>query len=55
MPNDRREARETIQVLLSWGMPSAERDDAVAGAAFWLAGGVTLLLWTALVLLLTAS
>ncbi|MEJ8838885.1 hypothetical protein [Ramlibacter sp. AN1133] len=55
MPNDRREARaETLQVLLPWGMPMSDRDDGLPGAAFWLAGGASLLLWTAVALLLTA-
>ena len=56
MPNDPRQARaETIQVLPPWGTPAADREEADAGAALWLAGGATLLLWTALALLLTAS
>ena len=55
MPNDHREARaESIQVLLPWGTPLAERDNGFAGAVFWLAGGASLLLWTAVALLLTA-
>ena len=55
MPNDRREARvETIQVLLPWGSAVADREEAAHGAAFWLAGGASLLLWTAVALLLTA-
>jgi hypothetical protein len=54
MPNDRREAlAETLQVLLPWGTPLAERDDGFGGPAFWLAGGASLLLWTAVALLLT--
>lgn len=55
MPNDNREARaETIQVLLPWGTPLAERDEAPGGAAFWVGGGAFLLVWTALALLLTS-
>jgi hypothetical protein len=55
MPDENREARaETMQMLLPWGTPSAERDEAAAGAAFWLTGGASLLVWTALALLLTA-
>jgi hypothetical protein len=55
MPYDNREARaETLQVLMPWGTPLSERDDPVAAAAFWLAGGASLLLWTAVALLLTS-
>jgi hypothetical protein len=55
MPNDNHESRaENLQVLLPWGMPLSERDDP-AGPAFWLAGGASLLLWTAVALLLTAA
>lgn len=55
MPHDRREARaETLPTLLPWGMPQAERDDGFGDPAFWLAGGASLLLWTAVALLLTA-
>lgn len=55
MPNDHREVRaETLQVLLPWGTPMSERDDRVGGPAFWVAGGASLLLWTAVALLLTA-
>jgi hypothetical protein len=57
MPAENRDARaETIQVLFPWGMPLADVADDVAGsAAWWLSGGVVLLLWTALALLLTSS
>lgn len=56
MPNDAREARaDNIQFLLPWGLPSAEAaDDFLGSAAMWLTGGVTLVLWTALAMLLTA-
>jgi hypothetical protein len=55
MTKDVREARaESIQVLMPWGSPLSERDEDAAGAAFWLAGGASLLLWTAVALLLTA-
>jgi hypothetical protein len=55
MPNESREARaDTIQVLLPWGTPVAEGEDARGAAGFWLAGGASLLLWTAVALLLTA-
>jgi len=56
MPNDRREVRaETLQVLLPWGTPFSEQDDGSGGPMFWLAGGASLLLWTAVALLLTAT
>lgn len=55
MRNESREARaETIQVLLPWGSPVAEGEDASGAAALWLAGGASLLLWTGVALLLTA-
>ncbi|GAB3654754.1 hypothetical protein [Ramlibacter alkalitolerans] len=55
MPHDSREARaETLQVLMPWGSPLAEGEDPVAATAFWLAGGASLLLWTAVALLLTS-
>jgi len=54
MPPERREARaETLPTLLPWGTPLSERDDGFGGPAFWLAGGASLLLWTAVALLLT--
>ena len=56
MPKEPREARaETIQFLLPWGSPAADRDDAAGATAFWLAGGASLLLWTAVAVLLTAA
>jgi hypothetical protein len=55
MPYDSREARaEPLQVLMPWGSPTSEGDDPVAGPASWLAGGASLLLWTAVALLLTS-
>jgi hypothetical protein len=55
MPNDSREARaETLQLLLPWGSPLSDREDGLGGPAFWLAGGASLVLWTAVALLLTA-
>jgi hypothetical protein len=57
MPNENREVRaDAIQVLLPWGMPSTEmREDFFSKAAWWLTGGVSLLVWTALALLLTSA
>ena len=55
MPKESREVRaEAMPVLLPWGMPLGDREDAFAGAGIWLAGGASLLLWTAVALLLTA-
>jgi len=57
MPNAARERRtESAPVLLPWGtqagaMPREEGEDAIA---LWLGGGVLLLAWTGLALLLTA-
>lgn len=55
MPQEAREARtETLQVLLPWGMPVADGEEGPGGAGWWLAGGASLLVWTAVALLLTA-
>lgn len=55
MPTHPREAHaESLQVLLPWGSPIAEGEDARGAAGLWLAGGASLLLWTALAMLLTA-
>jgi hypothetical protein len=57
MPNENREARaDAIQVLLPWGMPSAEMsEDFFSSASWWLTGGAFLLLWTGLAVLLTSA
>lgn len=57
MQHDTREARvESIQVLMPWGLPLAEdRENVRASAAFWLTGGVSILVWTGLALLLTSA
>ena len=55
MRNPPQEVRaESIPLLLPWGTPLAERDDAFGRAVFWMAGGASLLLWTGVALLLTA-
>jgi hypothetical protein len=56
MPTDTRDARaDTAPVFLAWGMPTIEAQDGFfADAALWLTGGASLVLWTALALLLTA-
>lgn len=57
MQNDPREVRaETLEVLLPWGMPSADAPGQRSETmGLWLTGGASLLLWTGLALLLTAS
>jgi hypothetical protein len=56
MADDTREFQsEPAPVFLAWGMPMEAREDFLDGPAMWLTGGVTLLLWTAVALLLTAT
>lgn len=47
---------ESAPVFLAWGMPAAieAHDGFFSGPALWLTGGATLLLWTAIALLLTS-
>lgn len=53
MANDSREGRHDL--LAAWG-PTADVQEGLFGdAAWWLAGGTTLLAWTAFVLVLTAT
>jgi hypothetical protein len=56
MPNDRLDLRSDHPPMCpSWGMPGFDNQEAVlADGALWLTGGVALLAWTALALLLTA-
>jgi hypothetical protein len=55
MPKEPRQAHaDTLQLLLPWGTPLPEGDEASGAAALWLAGGASLMLWTAVALLLTA-
>ena len=56
MPIDSREERaDSAPVFLAWGMPMAEAHEGFFdGTAMWLTGGVSLLVWTAIALLLTA-
>jgi hypothetical protein len=42
-------------VFLAWGMPAETREGFFDGPALWLTGGVSLLLWTGLALLLTTA
>lgn len=56
MANDTRDVQaEPAPVFLAWGMPMEAREDFLDGPALWLTGGVSLLLWTAVALLLTAA
>jgi len=54
MANDPRAVRtENTPIILAWGMPY-EAEGPLTDATLWLSGGLTLLLWTALVLVLTS-
>jgi hypothetical protein len=56
MSIDTREGRADsgAPVFLAWGLPAVEAHEGFfGGAALWLSGGASLLLWTALALLLT--
>jgi hypothetical protein len=57
MQTDTREGRaEPLQMLLPWGMPSADAQDGGREEwALWLTGGASLLVWTGLAILLTAA
>lgn len=56
MPNDTREGRaDTGQVLGSWGFPVETLESRFDSPVLWLTGGISLLLWTGLALLLTSA
>lgn len=56
MPQDSREVRPEIpQPLLAWGLPLDGRDGLLVEPGFWLTAGASLLLWTALAMLLTSA
>ena len=56
MENDTRQARtEAAAAVAAWGEPAQGRESFLDGPAMWLTGGATLLLWTALALLLTSA
>jgi hypothetical protein len=56
MPKDTREVRaEGTPVVLAWGMPSETREGAFPDVSLWLSGAASLLLWTAIALLLTST
>lgn len=54
---DIREGRaDSAPVFLAWGMPATieAHEGFFSGPALWLTGGASLLLWTAIALLLTS-
>ena len=54
MANDTREVRsDGSPIVLALDLPW--EDDVLLGAALWLTGSLSLLLWTGLVLLLTST
>ena len=54
MANDSREMRtDGTFIPCAWGMP-AEAESPFGDAALWLTGGLSLVLWTGLVFVLTA-
>jgi hypothetical protein len=55
MANGTEDKRSSTPVILGWGMPAEAREGFFDDAALWLTGGVSLLLWTALALLLTTA
>jgi len=57
MANDTHEGRaEGAPVFLAWGIPSVEAPEGLFDSAvLWVTGGVALLLWTGLSLLLTSG
>jgi len=56
MQQPTRQARaETAAVIFPWGPPMDARASPAGEAALWLTGGASLLLWTAIALLLTSA
>lgn len=56
MQNQSREARaEAAPAFLPWELPADTREGLPEGATLWLTGGASLLLWTAIALLLTTA
>jgi hypothetical protein len=56
MQNHSRDAHaESPPAFLPWDMPAQTREDLREAATLWLTGGVSLLLWTAIALLLTTA
>jgi hypothetical protein len=56
MQNQSREARaEAAPAFLPWDRPADTRERLAEDAMLWLTGGASLLLWTAIALLLTTA
>jgi hypothetical protein len=56
MQQDPHQARtDTFPSLLAWGAPKENQTSLLEGAGWWLIGGTSLLLWTAVALILTSS
>lgn len=58
MEIDTRDGRvDSVPIFLAWGVPAAVEghEGFFGGAALWLTGGASILLWTAIALLLTSS
>lgn len=56
MARDSREFRsDGPLVLLPWGLPLDARERLLAEPGLWLTAGASLLLWTALAMLLTSA
>lgn len=56
MAQDSRESRsDGPLVLLPWGLPQEAREGLLAEPTLWLTAGATLLLWTALAMLLISA
>ncbi|MDB5898806.1 MAG: hypothetical protein JWP41_2408 [Ramlibacter sp.] len=55
MPTDTRQSpADAASVFATWGVTSAEAtEDLFGGAVWWLGSGASLLVWTALALVLT--
>lgn len=48
---------DSVPIFLAWGVPVAVEghEGFFSGSALWLTGGASILLWTAIALLLTSS
>lgn len=57
MADDRREVRNDLHapVFLAWGMPAETHEGEFDDMALWFTAGASLLVWTAVALLLTLS
>jgi hypothetical protein len=56
MQHDPHQARtDTFPSLLAWGTPNEIHKSFFESAGWWLIGGASLLLWTAVALILTST